>query len=260
MTDDDEGVINLGRLRRSCADCSLRSLCLPAGISGEDLHRLDAVISARLPLQAGEGLFRAGDDLVNLFIVRAGCIRTTHPASDGEEQVIGFHMPGELLGLDAIGDGHHHCDAVALERTSVCAVPFTQLEEVADHVPGLQHQMLRIISLELVQEHQHLVALGRRTARARLALFLHSLSQRLYAAGYAGDDFRLPMSRDDIASYLGLALETVSRLLGRLADEEVIDVERRRVRVLDAAALEAIGGDEASQRCNSDPAMGRQAN
>ncbi len=247
MTDDAEGVVDLGRMRRSCAACSLRSLCLPAGISGEDLHRLDAVVRARLPLTSGEGLFRAGDDFSNLFVVRAGCIRTTHPASDGDEQVIGFHLPGELLGLDAISDGYHQCDAVALERTSVCAVPFAQLEEVATHVPGLQHQVLRIISRELVQDQQHLAALGRRTARERLALFLHSLSQRLHAAGYSGEDFRLPMSRDDIASYLGLALETVSRLLGRLSHEGVIAVERRRVRVLDTAALALIGGDRASE-------------
>jgi CRP/FNR family transcriptional regulator len=252
MTDDAEGVIDLGRMRRSCTGCSLRSLCLPAGISGDDLHRLEAIIRARLPLNGGDGLFRAGDDFTNLFVVRAGCIRTTHPASDGEQQVIGFHLPGELLGLDAISDGHHQCDGVALERTSVCAVPFDQLEEVAGHIPGLQHQVLRIISRELVQDQRHLAALGRRTARERLALFLHSLSQRLHTAGYAGDDFRLPMSRDDIASYLGLALETVSRLLGRLSDEGVIAVERRRVQVLDAVALASIGGEQPmEQQCGS---------
>ena len=259
MTDDKEGVVDLGRLRRSCAGCSLRSLCLPAGISGDDLERLDAVVRARLPLKTGDGLFRAGDVFSSLFVVRAGCIRTTHPATDGEEQVIGFHLPGELLGLDAISDGHHHCDAVALERTNVCAVPFDQLEDVASHVPGLQHQMLRIISRELVQDHQHLVALGRRTARARLALFLHSLSQRLHAAGYPGEDFRLPMSRDDIASYLGLALETVSRLLGRLSEEGVIAVERRRVWVLDAATLASIAGEPESARYGG-RGLGRQAN
>ena len=259
MTDDKEGVVDLGRLRRSCVGCSLRSLCLPAGISGDDLERLDAVVRARLPLKTGDGLFRAGDSFSNLFVVRAGCIRTTHPATDGEEQVIGFHMPGELLGLDAISDGLHHCDAVALERTNVCAVPFDQLEDVASHVPGLQHQMLRIISRELVQDHQHLVALGRRTARARLALFLHSLSERLHVAGYSGDDFRLPMSRDDIASYLGLALETVSRLLGRLSEEGVIAVERRRVQVLDAETLASIAGEPESVR-GGGRGLGRQAN
>jgi len=251
MTDDKESVIDLGRLRRSCSGCSLRSLCLPAGMSGEDLERLDAVVRTRLPLDSGDGLFRAGDGFGDLFVVRSGCIRTTHPSSDGDEQVIGFHLPGELLGLDAISEGRDHCDAVALERTSVCAVPFDQLEEVASHVPGLQHQMLRIVSRELVQEHQHLVALGRRTARARLALFLHSLSERLHAGGYSGADFRLPMSRDDIASYLGLALETVSRLLGRLSDEGVIAVERRRVRVLDAAVLAAIAGEPGAQSTDS---------
>ena len=251
MTDDKEGVVDLAQLRRSCSGCSLRSLCLPAGIHGDDLERLDAIVRAPLPLSGGDGLFRAGDELGNLFVVRSGCIRTTHPSSDGDEQVIGFHLPGELLGLDAISEGCHHCDAIALERTSVCAVPFDQLEDVASHVPGLQHQILRIISRELVQDHQHLVALGRRTARARLALFLQSLSERLHMAGYSRQDFRLPMSRDDIASYLGLALETVSRSLGRLSEEGVIAVDRRRVRVLDAAALSAIAGDQGVQSPDS---------
>lgn len=251
MTESPDGVIDLRRLRRSCADCSLRSLCLPAGISGGDLARLDAVVKARLPLDGGEGLFRSGDTFEHLYVVRGGCVRTTHPASDGEEQVIGFHLPGELVGLDAISDGRHHCDAVALERTNVCAVPYDQLEEVAAHVPGLQHQILRIISREMVQDHQHLVALGRRTARARLALFLHGLGQRLHAAGYSGEAFRLPMSREDIASYLGLALETVSRLLGRLSEEGVIAVERRQVRIRDADALARIGGDQMAGECAS---------
>ena len=249
MTNDKERVADIGRLRRSCSNCSLRSLCLPAGISGDDLERLDAVVRAWLPLNGGDGLFRAGDDLGNLFVVRSGCIRTTHPSGDGDEQVIGFHLPGELLGLDAISEGRHRCDAIALERTSVCAVPFEQLEDVASQVPGLQHQMLRIISREVAQDHQHLVALGRRTARGRVALFLHSLSERLHAGGYSGGDFRLPMARDDIASYLGLALETVSRCLGQLSDEGVIAVERRRVRVLDAAVLAEIGGEQAPARC-----------
>lgn len=246
---DREGVIDLRRLRRTCADCSLRTLCLPAGISGDDLGRLEAVVQSRLPLKAGESLFRAGDRFENLYVVRGGCVRTTHPSGDGEEQVIGFHLPGELLGLDAIGGGRHHCNAVALERTHVCAVPFVQLEAVANRVPGLQQQMLRILSRETVQDHQHLIALGRRSARARLALFLHSLAERLEAAGYSGQAFRLPMSREDIAGYLGLALETVSRLLGRLAEEGVIEVDRRNVRVLDAAALAAIGGEARSGEC-----------
>lgn len=245
MSDSSGSVVDLRRLRRSCAECSLRTLCLPAGITGEDLHSLDRVVRARLPLNGGEGLFRAGDPFESIFVVRGGCLRTTHATGDGGEQVIGFHLPGEIVGLEAISEGRHHCDAIALERTSVCAVPFGELERVAAEVPGLQHQILRIVSREMGQDQQHLVALGRRTARERLAMFLLSLSRRLDSAGYRGDAFRLSMSREDIASYLGLALETVSRLFGRMAEEGVIEVDRRNVRILDSHELEAITGDTA---------------
>ena len=243
MTDSKGSVVDLRRLRRSCAECSLRTLCLPAGISGDDLGSLDRVVRARMPLDGGENLFRAGDAFESIYVVRGGCLRTTHPAGDGGEQVIGFHLPGEIVGLEAISDGRHHCDAVALERTSVCAVPFADLERIAAEVPGLQHQILRIVSREMGQDQQHLVALGRRTARERLGMFLLSLSRRLDAAGYRGDAFRLPMSREDIAGYLGLALETVSRLFGRMAEDGIIAVDRRNVRILDGHALAAIAGD-----------------
>lgn len=239
---ESERVIDLPRLRRSCKDCSLRSLCLPAGITQADVERLDEVVQSRLPFDRGQALFHAGDGLECLYVIRSGTVRTTQPGSDGEEQVIGFHLPGELVGLEAISDDVHHCDAIALERTSVCAVPFAHLAQVAARIPALQAQFHRLMSRELVQDQKHLVALGRRSARERLALFLHSLGERLEATGFDGGDLRLSMSRDDIANYLGLALETVSRLLTKLGDEGVIDVDRRRVRILDPAALAAIAG------------------
>ena len=238
----EERIVDLRRLRRTCRDCSLRTLCLPAGIARSDLERLDAVVRSRMPLDRGEALFHAGDRFEHLYVVRSGSVRTTQPGPDGEEQVIGFHLPGELVGLEAISESVHHCAATALERTSVCAVPFDNLESVAAEIPALQKQLHRLISRELVQDQHHLIALGRRTARERIALFLHSLSERLEGAGYSGDDFRLTMSRDDIASYLGLALETVSRLLTRLAEDGVIEVDRRQVRILDRAALAQLAG------------------
>lgn len=227
-----EPIVDIGRLRRSCADCSLRTLCLPAQIDRDDVERLDAVVRSRMPMDRGDALFRVGDALDALFVIRSGTIRTTQPGGEGEDQVIGFHIAGELVGLDAISDDRHRCTAVALERTSVCAIPFNRLQEVAGRIPGLQRQFLRIISREMVRDHDHLLALGRRTARERLALFLHTLSIRLEKSGQDGLDFRLPMSRDDIASYLGLAIETVSRLLTKFASEGTLRVDRRRVRIL----------------------------
>jgi CRP/FNR family transcriptional regulator len=242
MSSGADRVVDLRRLRRSCKDCSLRTLCLPAGVGRGDIERLDAVIRSRLPLDRGEALFHAGDAFESLFVIRSGTIRTTQPGPDGEEQVIGFHLPGELVGLEAISDETHHCEAVALERTSVCAVPFDHLQEVASEIPALQKQFHRLISRELVQDQHHLIALGRRTARERIALFVHSLGERLEGAGYDGTAFRLAMSRDDIANYLGLALETVSRVLTRLHEERIVDVDRRRVSILDAEALASVAG------------------
>lgn len=235
-------LVNLHALRRSCADCSLRALCLPAGIELEELDRVDAVVQKPAPLARGERLFAAGEPFKFIHIVRSGSLKTVQTGEDGEVQVMGFHLPGELLGLDAISDDQHHCEAIALERTSVCALPFSRLEKVAADLPSLQRQLHRIISREIVHDQQHLAALGRRTARERVALFLHSLSQRLEKAGYSATDMRLSMSRDDMSNYLGLALETVSRLLKRLSDDGIIEVERRKVRVLDPAALSRLAG------------------
>lgn len=241
--DSPKGVVDLHSLRRSCGDCSLRTLCLPAGMARDDIDQLDAVVRARVPLASGETLFSAGDPLCNLFVVRAGTIRTSQTDSGGEDQILGFHVPGDILGLDAISEERHQCNAVALERTSLCAVPFAHLESVAQEVPGLQHQFLRIMSRELIRDHEHLAAMGRRSARERLAVFLHSLSERRFRAGYPADELHLAMSRADIANYLGLALETVSRLLTRFAEEEVIEVERRRLRIRNVDALRSAAGE-----------------
>jgi len=239
-------VVDLGRLRRSCGNCSLRALCLPEGLPAADVERLDRLVQQRMPLEHGQELFHAGAEFLNLYVVRSGSMRTTQAGAPGEEQVIGFHLPGELLGLDAISSGQHQCTAVALDRTSVCAVPFAELEEVAEKVPGLQQQLLRIISREMVEDHNHLAALGRRSARERLALFLYSLSLRLERSGHAGDQFNLTMSRGDIASYLGLALETVSRLMTRLSEEGMIAIDRRNLRIVNREALAQAAGNPQS--------------
>lgn len=236
-------VVDLERLRRACGDCSLRTLCLPEGLSSADVDRIESIVEQRQPLDRAEMLFRAGDEFHHLYVVRSGAMRTTLLATAGEEQVIGFHLPGELLGLDAISAGRHRCTATALEHTNVCAVPFDRLEAVAEVVPSLQRQLLRIVSREMVEDHKHMATLGRRSARERLALFLYSLSARLERSGQGGEQISMSMSRADIASYLGLALETVSRLLGRLADEGVIAIDRRHLRIVDRERLaEAAGG------------------
>jgi CRP/FNR family transcriptional regulator len=158
---------------------------------------------------------------------------------DGNQQVIGFHLPGELLGLDALGTGKHACEAQALTHANVCEVPLAQLEHVAEQVPGLQRQLLRIIGQGINRDQGHIEMLGRRNAHERMAIFLHQISARYRALGRSGERFLLPMSREDIASYLGLVIETVSRTLGKMQEEGLIAVNGREITVLDAARLDA---------------------
>lgn len=237
-----EGVVlDLERLRRGCAQCSLRRLCLPAGIGADGLRQLDDLVHARRkPVARGERLFRAGDALASVFIARSGAFKTVAASQGGEPQLLGFHLPGELIGLDALAPGSHRCEAVALEVAEVCAVPYRQLTEVATQVPGLQAQLLRVIGGSVDRDQDHVEILMRRQAGERIAMFLHGIGERYARIGQSATAFKLPMSREDIAHYLGLALETVSRGFTRLQDDGVIAVHGRRIEIVDAEALEKL--------------------
>ncbi|MGO4222832.1 fumarate/nitrate reduction transcriptional regulator Fnr [Lysobacter sp. TAF61] len=240
--------IDLARLRRSCAQCSLQQLCLPAGIDAGELARLDEIVRRRRSLGRGERLFRIGDPLASVFVARDGAFKTVSISQDGEEQVIGFHLAGELIGLDALGEGAHRCEAVALEKANVCDVPLEQLSAVAAQLPSLQQQLLRVIGHSLNRDHDHLEMLVRRQANERIALFLHGLGERFRQIGQSPLEFRLPMSREDIARYLGLALETVSRGFTRLQEDGVIAVHGRRVEILEIGILERLAhGSESGE-------------
>jgi CRP/FNR family transcriptional regulator len=243
----DPVPLDLARLRRSCAECSLQQLCLPAGVDGDDLGRLDALVQRRRPLPPGESLFRAGDALGSVYVASEGAFKTVVVSESGEEHVLGFHLPGELFGLDAIGSGRHRCDAVALTEARVCELPFASLAAVAAQLPSLQRQLLRVMGQSADRDHDHVDVLSRRQAGERIALFLHGLGERYRRIGRPAHDFRLPMSRDDIARYLGLAVETVSRGFGRLQDDGIVEVAARRVRVLEPARLHA-----AASGCEAD--------
>lgn len=241
----DGSGIDLVKLRQSCARCSLQVLCLPATIDLTDIERLDKIVLSRRPLKRGDALYRTGAPLGSLFVAREGAFKTTAMDANGEIQVLGFHLPGELLGLDALGSGNHACEATALTEATVCEVPLSQLETVAAEVPGLQHQLLRIMGQAMNLHQAHVEILGRRSAQERLAVFLHQLSERYRALGRSGEVFLLPMSREDIASYLGLVIETVSRTLGKMQDDGLILVRAREVRILDAARLDALAHEVA---------------
>lgn len=249
----DPVPLELARLRRSCAECSLQQLCLPAGVDGEDLARLDAVVQRRRPLRPGETLFRTGDPLGSVFVARNGAFKTVGVNEAGEDLVFGFHLPGELFGLDAIGSGRHRCDAIALDGALVCELPFSSLAGVAAQLPSLQRQLLRIMGQSADRDHDHADVLSRRQAGERIAMFLLGLGERYRRIGRPAHDFRLPMSRDEIARHLGLALETVSRSFSRLHDEGVIEVRGRRVQILDEARLQV-----AASGCETPPLRPRR--
>jgi len=230
-------VIDLSTVKVACGNCSLHQLCLPMGISPADMEKLERIIERSNLLGRGEFLFRSGDRFRSIYAVKSGSVKTTTFSEDGREDITGFHLPGELFGLDAIDSGIHSCSAQALERSSVCEIPFASLEQLSAELPSLMRQMLRIMSREIQQE-QGSVQLGRKSAEARLASFLLGLSQRLQARGFANDDFRLSMSRYDIGNYLGLAVETVSRLLTRFQDQGLMTVEWKQITLLDLPRLQ----------------------
>ena len=243
---ESPGIVDLQALRRSCMQCTLQTLCLPASVEPEDLLRIDSMVKKRRPVQRGELLYRQGEPMASLYVARDGGFKTVVLSKEGDTQILGFHLPGELLGFDGLGSGRHQCSAEALGPSQVCEVPFDQLEHFAAEVPSLRRQLLRVIGRSMDRDQAHVEMLSRRHASERIALFLHSLSERYRALGRRPDQVDLPMSREDIGSYTGLAIETVSRTLGKLQDEGVIAVQGRRVTLRDPAAIERLvhgGGD-----------------
>jgi CRP/FNR family transcriptional regulator len=226
----------------ACKDCSLFSLCLPVGIERQDLEEVDRIIKRRRPIQRSDHLFVSGGEFHSIYAVRSGSLKTYTLTEDGREQVSGFFLPGELVGLDAIGSGRHSSSARALETTSVCEIPFDEYETLSAHIPSLPRQLLRIMSNEMHQDQLLLMLLGKRSADERLATFLLSLSRRFGQRGYSPTEFNLSMSRNDIGNYLALAVETVSRLFSRLQDDGILAVRSRHVRILDLPRLQALAG------------------
>lgn len=244
-------VVNLSTIRQACSECSLFQLCLPVTLDAEDVEQLEDIVQRRRPLRRGEYLYRAEDPFRAIYAVRAGAIKTTVLSINGEEQITGFHLPGEILGLDAINSGRHPCSAQALETTSVCEIPFDNLEYLATKIPGLQQSLLRIMSKEIFKDHELLYAVAKRSADERLAIVLLSFSNRFGRRGLSRTRFRLPMSRAELSNYLGLAPETMSRLFRRFQEQGLITALGKEIALQDIGALRDLAygyGCEANQR------------
>lgn len=234
--------IDVEKLRQTCGNCTIQQLCLPAGIRKGDLDLLEDMVKRQKPYKRGDRLFHSSERFQRLFVVRTGTVKTFHQGNEGDDQIIGFHYPGDILGLDAIHTGKHACAAECLEHTAVCELPFNQLEEISQHIPTLRHQLMKIISREVLNEHKHLLILGKKNAHERLAIFLLGLSTRFEERGYSSSEFNLSMSRYDLANYLGLAVETVSRLFTRFQEDGVLEVNRKCVEIKDFDKLRRHAG------------------
>ena len=215
----------------------MRNLCLPAGLGPEAIRQLDQIVSNHARVKKRDCLYRSGDPFTSLYAIRLGTFKSLVLTRDGREQVTRYHMGGEIVGIDGIGDSHHACDVIALEDSEVCVLPFDKLDRLARDVPSLRRNLFRVISRDLCHSHDMMLLLGSMRAEERLAVFLLDLAGRYQARGYSSHEFVLRMTREELASYLGMKLETVSRLFSRLQAEGLILVQGRTIKLLDSSGI-----------------------
>jgi CRP/FNR family transcriptional regulator len=220
-----------------CKDCSLASLCLPLSLDLKDMDALDDIVKRGRPLKKGEFLFRQGDTFNSVFAVRSGALKTFSLSDAGEEQITGFHLPSELVGLSGMDTELYPVSAQALETTSVCEIPFERLDELSVSLPQLRRQLMRVMSREIRDDQQMMLLLSKKTADERIATFLVNLSARFSARGFSANQFRLSMSRNEIGNHLGLAVETVSRVFTRFQQSKLLEAEGKEVHILDPIEL-----------------------
>jgi CRP/FNR family transcriptional regulator len=224
----------------ACSSCNLRELCMPVGFAPQDMHKLDEIVTIRKKIKQGDLLFENGQTFTSLYAIRTGFFKTSVSSEDGREQVTGFQMAGEIIGLDGIVHDRHTCNAEALEDAEVCVMPFDHIEDLSREFPVLQKHVHKIMSREIVRENGMMMLLGNMSAEERLANFLVNLIQRLFARGQSQSEFILRMSREEIGSYLGLKLETVSRAFSKYSDDGIIEVKQKHIKILNPEALKQL--------------------
>ncbi len=239
--------VDASSIRVACSNCNLRELCMPLGLSQNEIDRIDGLVASRRRIKRGTSLFRNGDKFTHLFAIRTGFFKTCITTEDGRDQVTGFQMAGEVVGLDGIVQDRHTCDAIALEDSDVCLMPFDRIEELSTEIAGLQRHVHKIMSREIVRENGVMLLLGSMRAEERLAAFLLNLVQRLHTRGFSQTELVLRMTREEIGSYLGLKLETVSRTFSKFVEDGLVQVKQRHVRIVNAQALKQLVNPQA---CN----------
>lgn len=224
----------------ACHNCSLSELCLPRGLNREELELLENAINKTVKVKKKDYLFRCDGQQHSIYAIKAGAVKTVLSTPDGEEQILGFYLPGDLLGFDAFASNRHTCDAQALEDTLVCELNMDSFQELCGKLSSMRGQMMRQIGSEIEREHMLLLTLGQMRTEERLATFLSSLSERNKQRGFSCTEFNLPMARHDLANYLGMAVETLSRMFSRLQDDGIIAVQHRLIKIEDMARLKQL--------------------
>jgi len=224
----------------SCRECRMNTLCIPLSLRSDELYKLDQLIHRGTPLQARQAVFYSGDKFTSIYAVRSGSIKQFCVDDDGREQVTGFYLPGELFGWDGLAENHYQNTAVALETTSVCEIPFDQLEQLGASIPSIQRHVMRLISREISSDHKLIALLAGHSAHQRLASLLLSFSDRLAQQKLSSTRFRLPMSRGEISNYLGLTVETVSRAFSHFQRMNYLIVNKKEIELVDIPGLELL--------------------
>ncbi|EMI5489379.1 FNR family transcription factor [Providencia stuartii] len=232
-----------------CQDCSISQLCIPFTLNEHELDQLDNIIERKKPIQKGQALFKAGDELRSLYAIRSGTIKSYTITEEGDEQITGFHLAGDLVGFDAIIHTQHPSFAQALETSMVCEIPFETLDDLSGKMPNLRQQIMRLMSGEIKGDQEMILLLSKKNAEERLAAFILNLSHRFAERGFSPREFRLTMTRGDIGNYLGLTVETISRLLGRFQKSGMLSVKGKYITIEDMEKLTDIAGKVSTVSC-----------
>ena len=230
-----------------CQNCSISQLCLPFTLNEHELTQLNNIIERKKPVQKSQIIFKSGDELRSIYAIRSGTIKSYTLSESGEEQITAFHLPGDLVGFDAIMNMQHVGFAQALETSMICEIPFEILDDLAGKMPKIRHQIMRLMSHEIKSDQEMILLLSKMNAEEKLAAFLYNLSQRYAARGFSAREFRLTMTRGDIGNYLGLTIETISRLLGRFQKSGMITVQGKYIMINDMEMLEELSGAKRPQ-------------
>lgn len=224
----------------TCHECGLKKLCFPFGLEKSEVLRLDALVKRKPALKKGDKLFSTGQVFQSVYAIKSGGFKLLSQQNSGEEKIIGFYLPGDILGIDALSTGEHSSTALALDHSSVCEIPYKELERLSLQIPTLNRQLLSVMSKELNDERMHAELLSRKGAEERMALFIRWLSQRQARRGFNDKLFQLSLLHRDVALYLGLTPETVSRVLARFSDEGIVEWRHKQVNILHSHRLDEI--------------------